>query len=277
MLVRQWRAQARDALLKAGSPDPEADAKLLSWGDALRELDARELEHLEALLARRLKGEPVQYVLHSAWFMGLEFFVDARVLIPRQDTEALCEAALERLRRPGEARVLDLCAGSGALGLSIARLRPGARVTLSDLSEDACAVAAINRDRLGVEAQILCGDLFAPVQGRFDLIVCNPPYVRAGQIDALQAEVRKEPRMALDGGVDGLDFYRRIAAEYRSYLAPGGTLALEIGWDQAAPVRALLGGGEIVRDLCGRDRAIVFQEEDHGTKSGRTGENPGAA
>ena len=275
--MRAWRARAARALLEAGSPDPAADAKLLSWGDALRELDAREVEHLEALLARRLMGEPVQYVLHSAWFMGLEFFVDARVLIPRQDTEALCEAALEILRRPGEARVLDLCAGSGALGLSIARVRPGARVTLSDLSADACAVAAINRDRLGVQAQILCGDLFSPAQGRFDLIVCNPPYVRAGEIDALQAEVQKEPRMALDGGADGLDFYRRIAAQYRDYLAPGGALALEIGWDQAAQVRALLGGGEVVRDLCGHDRVIVLREENHGAKSGRTGENTGAA
>ena len=124
MLAIAWRAQAARRLEAAGSPDPMADARLLSWGDSLRELSPREEARLDALLARRLAGEPVQYILESAWFMGLEFSVDRRVLIPRQDTETLCEAALAFLRDRESPRALDLCAGSGAIGLSLAKLCP---------------------------------------------------------------------------------------------------------------------------------------------------------
>ena len=261
MLAIAWRARAARRLEAAGSPDPVADARLLSWGDSLREIPPEEEARLEALLARRLAGEPVQYILESAWFMGLEFFVDRRVLIPRQDTETLCEAALNVLRGMQSPRVLDLCAGSGAIGLSLARLCPGARVTLADVSAGACAVMEENRRRLGVDAEIVEGDLFSPVAGRtFDLIACNPPYIRTAELASLQAEVQKEPRLALDGGADGLDFYRRIAAAYRGHLARGGTLLLEIGWDEAADVRSLFGGGRVVRDLGGRDRMIEIRE-----------------
>ncbi len=261
MLAITWRAKAARRLEAAGSPDPAADARLLCWGDSLRELDPAEQTRLEALLERRLAGEPVQYVLESAWFMGLEFYVDARVLIPRQDTETLCEAALDFLRGREAPRVLDLCAGSGAIGLSLAKLCPDARVTLVDISAGACAVMAENRRRLDVKAEIVCGDLFAPVRGRrFDLIACNPPYIRTGELDALQADVQKEPRLALDGGADGLDFYRRIAGEYKNYLATGGSLMLEIGWDEAGSVRALFGGGSVLRDLGGHDRVIAIRE-----------------
>ena len=261
MLAIAWRAQAARRLEAAGSPDPMADARLLSWGDSLRELSPQEEARLDALLARRLAGEPVQYILESAWFMGLEFSVDRRVLIPRQDTETLCEAALAFLRDRESPRALDLCAGSGAIGLSLAKLCPGAHVTLADVSADACAVIAENRRRLGVEAVIVTGDLFAPVEGRvFDVIACNPPYIRTGELDTLQAEVQREPRLALDGGADGLAFYRRIAAEYAKYLAPGGALFLEIGWDEAEDVRALFGGGRVLRDLSGRDRVIEIRE-----------------
>ena len=129
------------------------------------------------------------------------------------------------------------------------------------MSADACAVIAENRRRLGVEAEIVTGDLFAPVEGSvFDLIACNPPYIRTGELDTLQAEVQREPRLALDGGADGLAFYRRIAAEYSKYLAPGGALFLEIGWDEAKDVRALFGGGRVLRDLSGRDRVIEIRE-----------------
>ena len=165
MLAITWRAQAARRLEAAGSPDPMADARLLSWGDSLRELPPQEEARLEALLKRRLAGEPVQYILGSAWFMGLEFYVDRRVLIPRQDTEVLCEAALAFLQGMASPRVLDLCAGSGAIGLSLAKLCPQASVTLADISADACAVIAENRLRLGVEAEAVEGDLFAPLPG----------------------------------------------------------------------------------------------------------------
>ena len=253
MLAIAWRAQAARRLEAAGSPDPMADARLLSWGDSLREISPQEEARLEARLKRRLAGEPVQYIL--------EFYVDRRVLIPRQDTETLCEAALAFLRDRAAPRVLDLCAGSGAIGLSLAKLCPQARVTLADVSADAGAVMEENRRRLGVEAEIVRGDLFAPVAGqRFDLIACNPPYIRTGELDGLQAEVQREPRLALDGGADGLAFYRRIAATYQDHLAAGGALFLEIGWDEAEAVRALFGSGRVLRDLNGRDRVIEIRE-----------------
>ncbi|NLF27621.1 MAG: peptide chain release factor N(5)-glutamine methyltransferase [Clostridiales bacterium] len=262
MNALSWRRLAAERLRAAGSPDPEADAKLLSWGDALRELSQGEEARLGELLAKRLSGEPAQYVLGVAWFMGLEFLVDKRVLIPRQDTELLVEKALELLKPLSNPRALDLCAGSGAIGLSIAKLHPGARVALADVRADACAVIEENRARLHVEAEILAGDLFEPVRGRaFDLIACNPPYVETAALANLQPEVRKEPMLALDGGADGLRFYRRIAGAYREYLSPGGQLLLEIGCNQAEAVRKLFGGGEVFQDLCGHDRVILIRGE----------------
>ncbi|NLD59432.1 MAG: peptide chain release factor N(5)-glutamine methyltransferase [Clostridiales bacterium] len=262
MNVLKWRRLAAERLRQAGSPDPAADAKLISWGDALRELSEAEEARLEELLARRLSGEPTQYVLGLAYFMGFEFFVDRRVLIPRQDTEVLVEKALKLLSALPGPRVLDLCAGSGAIGLSIAKLHPGACVTLTDISAGACAVIEENRARLGAGAEILCGDLFEPVRGRaFDLIACNPPYVETGALANLQPEVRREPALALDGGPDGLGFYRRIGAACREHLSPGGQLLLEIGSEQAEAVQEIFGGGEVYRDLCGRDRVIQIRGE----------------
>ena len=272
MNIGEWLRHASDVLEESGSPDPQIDAKWIAEDtlgltraelhfESTRGIDAAQLEQLDERLMRRAEGEPVQYILHSAYFMGLKFYVDDRVLIPRQDTETLVEAVIVALHELESPDVLDLCAGSGAIGLSIAQLCPGARVTLADVSAGACEVAARNRDRLGLRADVVCGDLFCPVRGRqFDLICCNPPYIPTADLDGLQREVRREPRIALDGGADGLDFYRRIAGEYRAFLRPGGALMLEIGWDQAEAVRALFAGGEVVRDLCGRDRVIVIRE-----------------
>ena len=218
----------------------------LPWG--MDETDARCL---------RLKAR-IADALEAAYQSGYRHFICGMAL---GCDLYFCEAALACLRGAQAPRVLDLCAGSGAIGLSLAKLCASARVTLADVSAGACAVMEENRRRLDVKAEIVCGDLFAPVRGRkFDLIACNPPYIRTGELDTLQADVQKEPRLALDGGADGLDFYRRIAGEYRNYLATGGTLMLEIGWDEADSVRALFGGGSVLRDLGGHDRVIAIRE-----------------
>lgn len=268
MTIAEW-LRAAEARLE-GNPDARADAvwiaeEVLSLPrshlrmEGARALTDGEFARLEEALARRASGEPVQYVFSRAPFMGFEFYVDQRVLIPRMDTETLCDAARQFLRKRPGAAVLDLCAGSGAIGLSLKKLCPGITLTLSDLSKDASDVQKINAEGLsGVE--ILTGDLFATVPGRrFDLIVCNPPYVVSGEIASLQSEVLREPRMALDGGADGLDFYRAIAREYREHLDPGGRIYLEIGCDQAERVSALLEGASLLRDLNGLPRVIYTE------------------
>ena len=284
MTLDAWLMEARQRLRAAGCPDPAIDAAwLLEDGLGLSRIEARlqraraltaaEAERLEAMLARRAAGEPVQYVTGRADFMGYTFYVDSRVLIPRADTENLVEFAAECLRaRYAEARrplaVLDVCTGSGAIGLSLAKLCPFARVTLADLSADALAVAARNAAALGVDAALVQGDLFAPVAGHaFDLIACNPPYIPRGDLDGLQREVRREPRLALDGGTDGLDFYRRIAAEADALLAPGGSIVLEVGIHQADMVRQMLADSPIApkatgirKDLQGIDRVVWAQK-----------------
>ena len=276
MTIADWLKRAQARLEETGCPDPRIDARWMvedAMGMTRQELtfesdravDDRHLKRLEAMLERRAAGEPVQYILGSADFMGLRFRVAPGVLIPRQDTETLVEAALIDLRgRPGEPEVLDLCAGSGCIGLSLASLAPHARVTLADLSREALDVARDNLRALGVRADLRHGDLFDAVgRDRFDVIVSNPPYIPRPQLDALQREVRFEPRMALDGGEDGLDFYRRIAVEAADHLNPGGSLYLEVGADEAGAVLELLKSrlsgatAGTIKDLNGIERVVT--------------------
>lgn len=217
-------------------------------------------DRLTELMSRRMGGEPLQYILGEWEFMGLPFFVSPDVLIPRQDTETVCEAAIRSIRERGYRTVLDLCTGSGCIGIAIRKLT-GADVTLADVSEGALAVAARNAERNHADVTIRSGDLFGAVgEGRFDLIVCNPPYLTARDMDELQREVRFEPSGALFGGEDGLVFYRRIARAYRSHLCPGGMLILEIGSTQGEAVCALFAGACIERDYGGNDRAVIVRE-----------------
>ena len=242
MTISDWLRHAQAALTASGCPDPAVDARWMAE-DALgmtrqeltfesdRSIPGDALARLEAMLDRRVGGEPVQYILGTADFMGLRFFVAPGVLIPRQDTETLAEAALVALRAmPGSPAVLDLCAGSGCVGLSLASLAPDARVTLADVSREALEIARRNERALGVKVELRHGDLYDAVgQARFDLIVSNPPYIPSAALLRLQREVRFEPRLALDGGADGLDFYRRIAADAPGRLNPGGAIYLEVG------------------------------------------------
>lgn len=258
-------------LRQAGMPDADSDAAwmLVDLTGHPRaalplykaaSLDPAQTERLAAQLQRRLAGEPLQYILGSQDFLGLPFLVDSRVLIPRPETELLCELALAEVDAGANA-VLDLCCGSGCIGVTLAKLRPEARVWASDQSGDALEVARENARRLSADVAFLQGDLLAPAQGlRFDLIVCNPPYIPTGELAGLSREVQREPASALDGGADGLDFYRRIASEAPEYLAGRRTLLLEVGHDQAAEVAALCAAQgaetEIQKDLRGIPRFV---------------------
>ena len=231
-------------------PDPRLDAEWLlsevlgvSRLEMLlnkrRELTEREAAAYETLLARREQREPLQYILGSQSFMGFSLKTDSRALIPRNDTEALCEEALKYIRPGG--RVLDLCTGSGALAVAIKKLCPGADVIAADVSEAALSLARENAQRLGADVRFVGGDLFSPLTGeRFDAIVSNPPYIPEDLRGRLQAEMEREPALALFAGPDGLDFYRRIAREAPAYLLPGGRLCVEIGDGQKEAVQALL-------------------------------------
>ena len=275
MTITEWLTHARERLAQTGCPDPDVDARWIAE-DALgmtrqdmvfegdRAIPRAQLYTLESMLDRRAAGEPVQYILGSADFMGLRFRVDHGVLIPRQDTETLVEAALIELRqRPGHPTLLDLCCGSGCVGLSLASLAPHTHVTLADISPEALEIAKANQKALEVRAELKQGDLFNAVgRERFDVITANPPYIPSGELPALQREVRFEPALALDGGEDGLDFYRRIAEGAGDHLNPGGAIFLEVGINEGPAVLALLKEhlpcvqAGTAKDLCGVDRVV---------------------
>lgn len=199
------------------------------------------------LMERRLAGEPVAYIIGEWEFYGLPLDISRDVLIPRFDTEVLAARAIELARAAGEgARVLDLCAGSGAVGLAVAAGAPESRVVLADLSEEALKVCKQNVRRNDLNARVTC--LLAdakkppsPVLWDFDVIACNPPYIPTGDLAGLDLSVREyEPHMALDGGEDGLDFYRAVASQWRAALRLGGRLLFEVGYNQASDVELIL-------------------------------------
>lgn len=235
---------------------------LLLDGD--RSVSGPEAEHYKTLIERRCNREPLAYILGKWDFMGLEFGVSRDVLIPEQDTENLVEEVMREIC-DGD-RILDLCTGSGCILLSLLHYSNGSTGVGTDLSEDAVAAARKNAGRLGLSdrSDWRTGDLFEALQPgeRFDTIVSNPPYIRRETIGELAPEVRiHEPRMALDGGEDGLDFYRRIIPGAAAHLVTGGMLFLEIGYDQAEQVSALMedaGYYEVrtIKDYGGNDRIV---------------------
>ena len=223
-------------------------------------IEQKDEERYRDLLQKRGSHIPLQHLTGTCDFMGLTFQVNDQVLIPRQDTETLVESALLRLKE-GD-RALDLCTGSGCIILSLEKLGPGIRGLGADISAAALAVAKRNRDSLGLESDFCISDLFEGIEGVFDMIVSNPPYIASGKIPGLMEEVRGfEPLLALDGGADGLDFYRRIIKDARDFLKPGGWLGLEIGYDQREAVEELLRRQgftktETLQDLSGLDRTV---------------------
>jgi release factor glutamine methyltransferase len=232
-----------------------------------RPLAAEELAALRELVRRRQAGEPVAYLTGKKEFWSLDLRVDSRVLVPRPDTETLVEVALDLLPKAEPRRVADIGTGSGAVALALKRERPEADVVAVDRSPDALAVARANALRLGLAVRFVEGDLLAPLAGEapFDLLTANLPYIPTADLTDLAPEVRSEPRLALDGGADGLDLIRRLLAEgagARASLVPGGAVALEIGVGQAGAVAGLLRAAGLVDpvircDLAGLDRVVV--------------------
>lgn len=226
-------------------------------------LGADELAAYRGLIQRRLAGEPVAYLVGKKEFRSLELAVDPRVLVPRPDTETLVDVALELL--PAGGRVVDVGTGSGAVALAIKKERPDAAVLAVERSPEAAAVARDNAARLGLEVELLEGDLLAPVAARapLGLVVSNPPYIPSAEIERLAPEVRREPRAALDGGADGLDVVRRLVRESPPLLAPGGAVAVEVGAGQAPAVVALFAAdgryapATVTKDLAGVDRVVA--------------------
>lgn len=215
-----------------------------------------------AMAARRINGEPLQYILGETEFMSLPFKVNRSTLIPRSDTETLVEYVLKRMSGNSQ-EILDIGAGTGCVGISLAYYRKSARVTELDISVGALETAKENAELNGVSDRISFKrtDILSEIpDGKYDIIVSNPPYIKTGVIGTLQTEVKDyEPLSALDGGGDGLLFYRRIISIAPKILKNGGMLAFEIGFDQAADVSALMKDAgfervEVFRDLCGNDR-----------------------
>ena len=273
MTIRQALQNAAHTLETAGVPDARTDAEWLLahvTGQSRMELRlaastelTREQERrFSSLLLSRAQREPLQYLLGTQNFYGLPIAVDERALIPRQETEELCQWGLSLLEALPSPQVLDLCTGSGAIAVALKRLCPRAQVCASDLSAPALSLARENARANGADIRFFQGDLWEPLAGlRFDLIVSNPPYIPSAECGVLQAEVLFEPRMALDGGPDGLAFYRRIAQGAAAHLNPGGWLLLEVGQGEAADVCCLLTAAGLAdaavrRDIYGVARMV---------------------
>ena len=238
-------AATLEASLLVAAAAGKTQAQLLA--DLRLYTNAEVAERVEAMARRRLSGEPAAYITGSWSFCGLDLAVTPDVLIPRGDTEVLVETALNLSgKSDSELRILDLCTGSGCIGCALAHFLPQSRVVLADASPAALRVAKENAQRcgLGVRAVTLEADALAPAPARlgsFDLIVCNPPYIPAGEISTLDASVRDyEPHMALDGGEDGLKFYRAVLGGWKGLLRQSGWLLFEVGETQADEVEKLM-------------------------------------
>lgn len=277
MTLRSLYNEARRRLTAAGIDSPAFDAACLielvfgvNRGDLLvrgqEKADAAGEEQFEALLRRRKAREPLQYLLGAWEFMDMSLKTGPGVLCPREETELLCQTAAGYLKDT-PCRGLDLCAGTGAVALGIARLCPKAEIQAVELSDQAAGYLRQNVETFGERrVQVVMGDVLSPefaarfADGSLDFIASNPPYIASGELPELQEEVQQEPSLALDGGEDGLVFYRAIAKLWAPKLRPGGVLAVEIGEEQAEAVSALFAEAGIAcrteQDFNGLDRVI---------------------
>lgn len=275
MVIRELLQKGTTRLRETESTTPQLDAAVLLCHVLQRDrlyltIHATEQigppieEKYYSLLDKCAAGIPVAYLTGKREFMSLEFEVSPAVLIPRPDTETLCEWVMERCKGK-KLCILDVCCGSGCIGLSLAHYLPECRVTMVDISRDVLEVAERNAERLGVldRIRILCRDMMLErIDGQYDVLVSNPPYIESGRIAGLDKGVREfEPRLALDGGADGLDFYRRLAGLAPGLLKEGGILALEVGEAQAGTVMAYVRKDfvelQTVCDLAGKERVVT--------------------
>ena len=212
------------------------------------------------------KGVPLQHITHTQEFMKMDFYVDENVLIPRPDTEILVEEVIKIAQKIDSPKILDLCTGSGAIAISLKKYIPNAQVYAVDISKKALEIAQKNANRLEANVKFIESNLFDKVKKeKFYIIVSNPPYIKKTDINYLSQEVQKEPQIALDGGYDGLDFYRKISYQAIDYLKFGSYLCFEIGFDQKEEVMEIIDkvehykGTYCKKDLCGNDRIIITQ------------------
>jgi release factor glutamine methyltransferase len=230
------------------------------------------------LLDRLTRGEPLQYITGHQEFMGIDFYVNKNVLIPQPDTEILVQAVLKYLEhncgkenvkifenldktKLKKSKILDLCTGSGAIAISLVKncQNGDAEVVASDISTDALEVASINCRKNRTKVKLVESNLFENIEGVFDIIVSNPPYIETDTIEELDIDVQNEPHLALDGGKDGLEFYRIIRKNIDKYLKKNGTLMMEIGYDQKDDLLELFEGAECIKDFAENDRVIVYK------------------
>ena len=228
----------------------------------LDNVDERSVERFKNNIQNFFEGMPIQYINSKAYFMGLEIYVDENVLIPRCDTEILVEEIIKIVKKDSLIKILDLCTGSGAIAISLKKYLNNIEIIASDISDKALMVAKKNASKIGVDVKFIESDLFNNINGKFDLIVSNPPYIKKSVIPSLDKQVRNEPILALDGGKDGLDFYRKISYDAKRFLNNNGYLCFEIGYDQRKEVEdILLQNGYIniysKKDYGGNDRIVI--------------------
>ncbi len=272
MTLRELYLKGKRELIAAGKDEAEPEARLLlqyacdidkntlfMQPDKLVTTEA--MRRFDDCLQKRKASMPLQYILGTQGFMGMELKVTPDVLIPRSDTEVLVEQLLSDGVK--DMSVLDLCTGSGCILLGLMKNESGIKGTGADISEKALNVARENAKIQGVSAEWVVSDLYGQITGSFDVITSNPPYIRTSEIELLMPEVGKyEPRTALDGGVDGLDYYRRIVKDAPKYLNPEGRIYLEIGSEQGAAVKGMLEDNgfkevRIIRDYARLDRVVT--------------------
>ena len=231
-----------------------------------KEIDKQQQWQYFVNIEKLTKGIPLQHITHRQEFMKMDFFVDENVLIPRPDTEILVEEVIKIAQKYNSPRILDLCKGSGAIAISLKKFIPNADIIAVDISEKALEIAKRNAEKLEAKINFVKSDLFDKLDNKkFDIIVSNPPYIRKDEIKKLSEEVQKEPKIALNGGEDGLDFYRIITEQAINYLKTGSFLCFEIGYNQKNDVIKIIEDEQnykntyCKKDLYGNDRIIITQ------------------
>ena len=230
-------------------------------------VDINKENEYKEYIEKIIKGKPVQYITNNQEFMKLNFYVDENVLIPQPDTEILVEEVIKSIDIMENIEILDMCTGSGCIGISLAKNIKNTKVTLVDISKEAIEIAKKNAIQNGVENKVtfIQSDMFENVKGKFDIIVSNPPYIKTDIIQTLDKQVQNEPHIALDGGEDGLDFYKILINEAHKYLKKDGKIFLEIGYDQKQEIESLAKQSkhykkiETIKDLSQNDRVIILE------------------
>ena len=238
--------------------------------NANKEMSRDEENKLQESIQKIKDGFPLQYITHNQEFMGINFEINEKVLIPQPDTEILVENTIglvlgnKSLENQEDSKktmqILDLCTGSGAIAVSLKKYLPDVKIFASDISEKALEVAKKNAKNNNVEIEFIKSDMFENIHEKFDIIVSNPPYIKSEEIEKLSKEVQNEPKVALDGGKDGLKFYKIISREIKNYLKENGTLLMEIGYDEANEVMKLFENSTCIKDYANNDRVIVWNK-----------------